>query len=248
MSGPELYLTARSLPVRHGFTLRRGGVSTGACSTLDLGPAEGGGEDIRENRARVARAAGLDAAGLILADQVHGAAVVQGAPGEVRQADGLWTAERAHWVGIRTADCVPLLLSDAEGTRVAAVHSGWRGTEALIAARAVTVLQEAGSAPSRLVAAIGPCIGACCYEVSEELASRFEALFGHAVVSRPGPRPHLDLRLAVRLSLVAAGMANGSIEDVPGCTACDAGAFFSHRRDKGRTGRHLAFVAPSPLS
>jgi polyphenol oxidase len=248
VSGPELFLTARSLPVRHGFTLRQGGVSEGACSTLDLGPATGGGEDIRENRVRVARAAGLDAATLVLADQVHGAAVVQGVPGEVPRADGLWTADATHWVGIRTADCVPLLISDLEGTRVAAVHSGWRGTEARIAVRAVQVLEQAGSAPDRLRAAIGPCIGRCCYEVSEDLASRFQTLFGHSVVSRPGPKPHLDLRLAVRLSLAAAGMADGSIEDVPGCTACDAGAFFSHRRDKGRTGRHLAFVAPGPLS
>ena len=248
MSGPELFLTARSLPVRHGFTLRRGGVSGGTCSTLDLGPASGGGEDIRENRVRLARAAGLDLATLVLAEQVHGAAVVQGIPDGLPEADGLWTESPGHWVGIRTADCVPLLLSDVDGTRVAAVHSGWRGTEARIAARAVQVLERAGSPVARLRAAIGPCIGACCYEVSEDLAGRFEALFGNGVVSRPGPKPHLDLRRAVRLSLLAAGMSDGSIEDVPGCTACDVAAFFSHRRDKGRTGRHLAFVAPGPLS
>jgi len=197
---------------------------------------------------RLARAAGLDPDSLALAEQVHGASVVQGTPSVVPEADGLWTDTPGHWVGIRTADCVPLLLADAAGTRVAAVHSGWRGTEARIAARAVEVLARSGSGADQLRAAIGPCIGPCCYEVSEELAGRFEALFGNGVVSRPGPRPHLDLRRAVRLTLVSAGMSDGSIEDVPGCTACDAGAFFSHRRDKGRTGRHLAFVAPGSLS
>jgi YfiH family protein len=239
VSGPELFLTAPSFPVRHGFTLRGGG---------DLGPASGADEEARANRSRLAGAVGLDPAALILAEQVHGTAVVPGTPGVVPEADGLWTGTPGHWVGIRTADCVPLLLADVEGRRVAAVHSGWRGTEALIGARAVQVLDQAGSPPERLRAAIGPCIGPCCYEVSEDLAERFQALFGSAVVSRRGPKPHLDLRLAVRLSLVATGMSHGSIEDLPGCTACDAGAFFSHRRDKGRTGRHLAFVAPGSLS
>src|SRR5262249_61845186 len=112
----------------------------------------------------------------------------------VREAGGLWPEAPGDWVGIRPADRVPLLLSEGAGTRVAAVHSGWRGTEARIAARAVEVLGRSGSGADRLRAAIGPCIGPCCYEVSEELAGRFEALFGNEVVTRPGPRPHLDLR------------------------------------------------------
>jgi YfiH family protein len=152
---------------------------------------------------------------------VHGAAVVQGIPGVIPDADGLWTGTARHWVGIRTADCVPILLADVDGARVAAVHSGWRGTEARVVARAVEVLGRSGSPAGTLRAAIGPCIGRCCYEVSEELAGRFRALFGNAVVSGEGPRPHLDLRLAVRLTLRATGMSDGAIEDVPGCTACD---------------------------
>jgi YfiH family protein len=151
-------------------------------------------------------------------------------------------------VGIRTADCVPLLLADVRGTRVAAVHSGWRGTEARIAAVAVSALAAEGTAPDRLRAAIGPCIGRCCYEVGEDLAERFRRAFGHWVIEEGPGRPHLDLRQAVRLTLQAAGVPPEAIEDVPGCTSCEVAAFFSHRRDRGRTGRHLAFVAPGTVS
>jgi YfiH family protein len=246
---PRLFLVARSLPVRHGFSLRTGGVSSGERASLDLGPAVDLSVDARENRERLARAAGLDASRLVTAHQVHGTRVVRGKVGEVVEADCLWTDAAGTWVGIRTADCVPLLLADARGTRVAAVHSGWRGTEARIAAAAVSALEAEGTPPAQLRAAIGPCIGRCCYEVGEDLAERFGQSFGDSVIDRSvGPSPHLDLRRAVRLTLRAAGVADEAVEDVPGCTACDAGAFFSHRRDRGRTGRHLAFVAPGALS
>jgi polyphenol oxidase len=246
---PRLFLVARSLPVRHGFSLRTGGVSTGERASLDLGPAGDLPPDAWENRRRLAQAAGLDPARLVTAHQVHGTRVVRGVAGSVVEADCLWTDADGTWVGIRTADCVPLLLADVRGTRVAAVHAGWRGTEARIAAAAVSALEAEGTSPSQLRAAIGPCIGRCCYEVGEDLAERFGRAFGDSVIDRSsGQRPHLDLRQAVRLTLQAAGVAAEAIEDVPGCTACDAEAFFSHRRDRGRTGRHLAFVAPGALS
>ena len=129
-----------------------------------------------------------------------------------------------------------------------AVHSGWRGTAGRIAEAAVATLAQAGAAPATLRAAIGPCIGVCCYEVGEDLAERFTDAFGTEVVRRDGPRAHLDLRLAVRRTLEQAGVAGAHIEDVPGCNACDARRFFSHRRDRGGTGRHLAFIAPGALS
>jgi len=243
-----LYLVARNLPVRHGFSLRRGGVSDGKRASLDLGPAGDVGADVKENRLRLARAAGLAPDALILAEQVHGTRVVRARPGELPEADALWTDAAGAWVGIRTADCVPLLLSSADGTRVAAVHSGWRGTAGRIAEAAVATLASEGAAAGTLRAAIGPCIGVCCYEVGDDLAARFTDAFGAEVVRRAGPRPHLDLRLAVRRTLLQAGLAETHIEDVPGCNACDPARFFSHRRDQGGTGRHLAFIAPGALS
>ena len=243
-----LFLVARNLPVRHGFTLRSGGVSEGKRASLDLGPAGDAGEDVRENRLRLARAAGLSPESLVLAEQVHGTRVLRARPGELSEADALWTDSASTWVGIRTADCVPILLSSADGTRVAAVHSGWRGTAGRIAAEAVATLTREGTGARTLLAAIGPSIGVCCYEVGEDLAARFSDAFGADVVRREGPRPHLDLRLAVRRTLLQAGLAETHIEDVPGCNACEPARFFSHRRDQGGTGRHLAFITPGALS
>ena len=243
-----LFLVARSLPFRHGFTLRSGGVSTGKRASLDLGPAGEPGPDVRENRLRLARAAGLSPDQLVLAEQVHGTRVVRGGPGELPEADALWTEAAGAWVGIRTADCVPILLGSEDGVHVAAVHSGWRGTVGRIAEAAVQTLAKEGAGPGTLRAAIGPCIGVCCYEVGVDLAGRFADAFGAEVVQRHGPRAHLDLRRAVRLTLQQAGIEPAHIEDVPGCTACDAERFFSHRRDRGGTGRHLAFIAPGALS
>ncbi|HSP19154.1 MAG TPA: peptidoglycan editing factor PgeF [Myxococcaceae bacterium] len=243
-----LFLVARGLPVRHGFTLREGGVSEGKRATLDLGPAANAGADVHENRARLARAVGLPSDRLVLAEQVHGAAVVRASPGTVPEADALWTDAPDAWIGIRTADCVPLLLCSDDGLRVAAVHSGWRGTAARIAGAAVAELGRAGTRAGRLHAAIGPAIGVCCYEVSDDLAHRFAEAFGAEVARRDGERPHLDLRLAVRRTLIAAGVPEAHIEDVPGCNACDGVRFFSHRRDRGGTGRHLAFIAPGLVS
>jgi YfiH family protein len=243
-----LFLVARSLPVRHGFTLRSGGVSEGKRASLDLGPAGDASPDVHENRARVAHAAGLSPERLALAEQVHGITVVRGRPGTLPEADALWTDSEEAWIGIRTADCVPVLLCSEDGARVAAVHSGWRGTAAGIARAAVATLAREGAPAGTLRAAIGPSIGVCCYEVSEELAGRFADAFGAEVVGRTGPRPHLDLRLAVRRTLVQAGVPQAHIEDVPGCNACDPQRFFSHRRDRGGTGRHLAFIAPGRVS
>jgi polyphenol oxidase len=148
--------------------------------------------------------------------------------------------------GIRVADCVPLLLYAEDQGAAAAVHSGWRGTRLSIAARAVRALQHAaGADPARILAAVGPCIGRCCYEVSQDLASMFRGLFGPEAADDPAhhPKPHLDLRFCVERALQRAGVPAERIEQVEGCTSCDMSAFFSHRRDKGRTGRHIAFVA-----
>jgi len=128
----------------------------------------------------------------------------------------------------------------------AAVHSGWRGTRAAIAARGVRALQLlAGADPTRIVAAIGPCIERCCYEVGADLASSFRDQYGPSAADDPQSvaKPHLDLRFCVESALRSAGVRQERIEHAGGCTSCDISAFFSHRRDRGTTGRHLAFIA-----
>ena len=249
----KLFLTSRLLSaagIAHGFSLRSGGVSSGPFSSLNLSASVGDDEAaVRENHELLREAAGLTGR-LATAHQVHGDCVVDARMQEIfpptaAQEPGadavLALADGA--VGVRVADCVPILVH--AGAAAAAVHAGWRGTRLQIAGRAIRALQHAaGADPARMLAAIGPCIGRCCYEVSQDFAATFRALFGPEAADDPAvnPKPHLDLRYCVEQSLLHAGVPRERIEQVEGCTSCDSGAFFSHRRDKGRTGRHLAFI------
>jgi YfiH family protein len=274
--GERLFITSRLLSaegVVHGFSLRSGGVSTGPYQSLNLG--RGVGDDPRavdENLRRLAHAAGLpDPVAFASAHQVHGDRVVAAARGEplrevfaasqptafapttdarVTCADAVVALEPSVAAAVRVADCVPVLLYAPDVGVAAAVHSGWRGARAQIAARGVRALQHlAGADPDRIIAAVGPCIERCCYEVGADLASSFRDMFGAAAADDPTTtaRPHLDLRFAVECALRSAGVREERIEHAGGCTSCDIAAFFSHRRDRGTTGRHLAFVAAHPL-
>ncbi|MBU8900469.1 peptidoglycan editing factor PgeF [Corallococcus sp. H22C18031201] len=245
------FVTSSLLPVPHGFSTREGGVSEGPYASLNLGFAVGDArERVEENHRRLAQAAGAALGALGRVSQVHGDRVLEarGRPDDgglrpvLGEADALWTEEEGGWVAVGTADCVPVLLVDPDGRRVAAVHSGWRGTDADISARVVEVLVARGARPDRLLAAVGPCIQRCCYEVSPELAERFTRRFGPDVVTPHATHPHLDLPFAVRRTLLTAGLLSAHVDVLQACTACDAARFFSHRRDAGRTGRHLNFV------
>jgi YfiH family protein len=270
--GERLFLTSRLLTaegVVHGFSVRTGGVSRGPYASLNLG--RGVGDEpaaVDENLRRLAEAAGLDGPrAFASAHQVHGDRVVGAAGGaplteifppsagteaappeqdaSVR-ADAVVALEPGVAAAVRVADCVPVLLYAKDRGLAAAVHSGWRGARASIAGRGVRALQHvSGADPSRMLAAVGPCIGRCCYEVGKDLASLFRSLFGPMAADDPETtaRPHLDLRFCVESALRAAGVREELIEHAGGCTSCDISACFSHRRDRGITGRHLAFVA-----
>jgi len=162
---PSSLVTSALLPVPHGFATRAGGVSEGPHASLNLGFAVGDlRERVEENHRRLAGMAGAALESLHTVKQVHGDRVVEAGAGEGTgalrppegEADALWTERPEHWVAVGTADCVPVLLVDPEGRRVAAVHSGWRGTDARIVARAVESLVARGSRPERLLAAVGP--------------------------------------------------------------------------------------------
>jgi YfiH family protein len=170
-------------------------------------------------------------------------------PESTPQADGA-IALRLDGCGqtpaVRTADCVPVLIVERTGRAVAAVHAGWRGTAAGIARRAVERLAGAGIPPDRLRVGLGPAVGPCCYEVSQEVVSRVCQASEVAVgrVTRPGPRerPMLDLPGAVAAQLRAAGVSRTAISVAPWCTSCHVDLFFSYRRDGSRTGRMMALV------
>ncbi|HXV76438.1 MAG TPA: polyphenol oxidase family protein, partial [Candidatus Polarisedimenticolaceae bacterium] len=147
---------------------------------------------------------------------------------------------------VRTADCVPLLVAERSGHAVAAVHAGWRGTAAGIATRCVSRLSRAGVRPRRLVAAIGPAVRACCYEVSADVVAVVSRASGvdAARVSHDGirGRPMLDLAGAVAAQLVSAGIAAEAVSVAPWCTACSEELFFSYRRDGATAGRMMAVI------
>ena len=188
------------------------------------------------------------------AKQVHGARVVE-APdaGPDCEADAIvggaaGVVARALAVGVRTADCVPVLVGDPATGDVAAIHAGWRGVVGGVVPAALEALRlgMTRDAPASWVAAIGPCIGPCCFEVGSDVA---EAIAGAAhatrvVTAEQGDKAYVDLRAAVRAQLVAFGLASARVEDVPGCTKHEPERFHSFRRDGANAGRMLSAIAP----
>jgi YfiH family protein len=176
--------------------------------------------------------------------QVHGASAVDAEEAATAEADALIgraasTLARGGRlaVGVRVADCVPILVGDVDTGDVAAIHAGWRGLVAGVIGAGVAKL-----ARNRLVAVIGPCIEACCFEVGPEVAERTGF-----VVRSQGEKSFVDLRAAAREKLRQAGLPDERIDDVPGCTKHSAD-FHSFRRDGKSSGRMLAAIATPPLA
>jgi YfiH family protein len=150
------------------------------------------------------------------------------------EADGLVAQQPGLVVGVRTADCVPILLVDARTRAVAAVHAGWRGSARNIAGAAVReLITRYGSRPEDLTAAVGPSIGPCCYEVGDEVAQQF-----HGGTSAQGRR--LDLPSINRQQLREQGVQDIWLAGV--CTFCEAAHYFSYRREKEQAGRMVSFI------
>ena len=150
-------------------------------------------------------------------------------------------------IAIRVADCVPILLAADDGRLVAAVHAGWRGVVAKVVTETVKHMRTRfGATPDRLVAAIGPCIGEPAFEVGREVVEAFEHLFGADAPARmlPDGKGRVDLRAAVKLQLLRCGLPSDRIDVTDRCTFRDADEFFSHRRERGVTGRMAAIITP----
>jgi YfiH family protein len=244
----------------HGFTTRLGGVSAPPFDTLNLGGKWGDDPArVAENRRRLEQAAGGP---ITFARQVHGAAVVRVRAGEApaavgaREADALCTDAPGVRLGIYVADCIPAVLADPRRGVFAAAHAGWRGTVAGVLPATVRALRdEFGSRPEDLRVALGPAIGACCFEVGPEVVAAFEALIPDARargVVLPSPRgapgkSNVDLKRANRMLLEAAGVAPEAIDARPDCTHHERARFFSFRRDGGATGQLAGFIGRDGL-
>ena len=232
--GPPAYRVA--------FSTRIGGVSKGAYASLNLGLlTDDPPGNVVENRRALCAAVGADPEKATMAFQVHGARLAEAdargvvTPGIGYEAcDGLWSGRPGQAMMLVTADCYPVALArERDDPALAVLHVGWRGLLEGIVEEGVTALGGDG-----LVAAIGPGIGACCYEVGEEVAAPFQDRYGEDVVRET----HVDLALATERALRAAGVE--SVDRNGHCTACEPELFFSHRRDRGVTGRQgvLAYI------
>src|SRR4051794_32613928 len=153
----------------------------------------------------------------IRAKQTHSDIILpaDGKNGCIGEGDGLVLTSPGSLIGVRTADCVPILIADQESRTIAAVHAGWRGTASGIASKAVQHLLDSGLKSESLLVAIGPCIGDCCFEVGPELEPHFRPLFPERADFR-----HIDLAEANRRQLVMAGITSGNIDVAGLCTKC----------------------------
>lgn len=252
--------------LRAGFSTRLGGLSMAyGPGEQNLGwTAEDDRQTVAGNRTRfVECVAGLGIEALVTVRQVHGAAVrvlesedppfMSGDGKALLEGDGLISRTPGRVLAILTADCVPILVADTRTHAIGAFHAGWRGTLAHIAENGVAQMQaHYGSRPEDLVAAIGPCIQACCFEVGDEVRSVFVEQSSDALdlFSRPhdGARWRMDLVAANRRQLLRAGLRNEQITSLAECTACareDSGRrrYFSYRAEGGITGRMLSAIA-----
>jgi YfiH family protein len=266
----------------HGFSTRRGGVSLAYCGEdqpgeLNLGfTAADDREAVAENRKLLAEAISGNAnTPLISLRQFHSNLVVVASKtdatrGTPRKADGAITAASGILLAIQTADCVPVLVADRKRRVVAAFHAGWRGTVKRIVELGVGRMRlEFGCHPDDMIAAIGPCVGQCCYAVGEEVLSEFESQFvyarelfrevfdsdpvrqkypmlfltqrapGHSPI---GPALHLDLVAANRRQLLDARLKPSAVSITGGCTSCQTSLFFSHRASHGHAGRMMSVI------
>jgi YfiH family protein len=159
-----------------------------------------------------------------------------------QEGDALVTNAPGQTIGVRTADCVPILLADTRTRAVAAVHAGWRGTASLIVEKTIEQLkQNYGTEPTDLIAAIGPSIRECCYEVDANVADKFLA-WPDTVGNFEGTKPHVDLARANFLQMVKMGVPASCVFDSKLCTGCRADLFFSFRREPANPGRMMSMI------
>ena len=259
----------------HGFSTRLGGESVlGGKRALNLGFTDWDKrERVAANRAKFMAGVAAKQMSLATLRQFHSDVIhlASEPAADAPRADAMATRAPGLLLGVQTADCVPILLADTRQRVVAAIHAGWRGTLARIVVKTLGRMQmEFGTRPRDVVAALGPAIGRCCYEVGSDVARSFAAQFPNAAewfdgpfdqlaygedplwlpwltMMPPGhvpppPRAQLDLRAANRWQLIDAGVPETQIDVSDLCTACRTDLLFSYRREGAKTGRMMAVI------
>jgi YfiH family protein len=260
----------------HGFSTRPGGTSVldSGEHVLNLGFTDWDDRElVLKNRQTFQSVIGATVSTLVPLRQFHSSIVrfFSEAPGESCKGDASFTNAPDLLLGVQTADCVPILLVDTKKRAVAAIHAGWRGTLARIAQKTVGEMRmHFGSKRADILAALGPAIGSCCYEVGTELVTEFTSQFADAEeyfdelrtgeepnplqwlnMMPPGHQPppknvRLDLRKANRSQLLAAGLRDANVFVSNLCTACHPDLFFSYRKERANSGRLLAVIGLQP--
>ena len=233
----------------HAFSTRLGGVSSGPYAYLNLGRDVGDRvEDVDANYRLFEKACSFPRP-VVANSQVHGNVVRVVEEGDDLTAkppgDALVTALKGVPIGIRTADCLPVLFYGGDSGVIGAAHCGWRGVVAGAAVKCVEEMKKMGAAPGETIAALGPAISERNFEVGREVVERFE----QANLLRPGVlagekdgKYFISLQRAVRFQLLDCGLSEANIDDLDYCTFDNEKLFYSHRRDKGVTGRHISAI------
>jgi YfiH family protein len=251
------------LGVPHAFSTRLGGVSGGMFASLNFGnpsdlPAEMRDPPavIRANWQRCLDALACPGRGVVQLHQVHGDVVqpvwrdrtaghdwwVDGRPSP--KADAIVTDDPELMIAVRVADCGSVLLADSEGAVVGAVHAGWRGCAAGVVQRTVAMMRERCRGDLR--AAVGPCIGPTAFEVGREVVEALPPVDGAILPHENPDKAYVDLRAILTWQLADCGVEE--VQVVGGCTVSEPERYFSHRRDRGATGRLMAMIGPAGLS
>ena len=240
---------ARHARVQHAVCTRLGGRSLGAFGALNVGSLVGDDPAaVQANHELIYDCLGLAESAVVTARQVHGAHVATVGHSDggtvIPSTDALISNEPGLALLLRFADCVPVVLYDPQRQAIGLVHSGWRGWVGGVVSNAVAALHSAfGCRPADLLAAVGPAIGPCCYEVGPDVIAAVQQIAGtrtDLLCTQPSGAVHFDLPRAVRWHLQHSGVEQ--IEDSGLCTACHTDEFFSHRAAGGHTGRFAVLV------
>lgn len=255
--GGLVYMTSAVLPVKHAFTTRFGGVSTGILESLNLGENRGDDEAcVRENYRRLCAALDVPVDSLVFSRQVHGAEVRAVTEADRHalfspvpyEADALVTNQTGLTLTIFTADCVPVLLCDDAERVIAAVHCGWRSSVADILAGTLKAMSSLGAKAENIRAAIGPAIGACCFEVGPEVPEALRLYLGAEAENYIRPEPGVegkflvDLQGANRARLLQLGLRPENVDVSDECTVCKSDKYWSHRATKGQRGSQASLI------
>lgn len=240
--------------ITHAFCSRHGGVSRGPYASLNFSAREGDSDDnVSRNLEITANSFGFSARQFITVNQVHRNEILTIERSgflfhtcKPMEYDGIITNRPDIAICVKTADCVPIFLVDTVRKTAGVVHAGWKGTALNIAAVAVGIFRERfSSRTENIIAVIGPAIGPCCYQVDRQVTEAISSERHKELCMIPCEEPErwmLDLPLLNKLQLEQAGIDEKNIDLSRLCTACHTDAFFSHRKEKGRTGRALNFL------